>query len=138
MSDVEGIKKAVGTGYRKHISEYSNELISIPYNQKVLEKVTHFTDELIAVCPVTGLPDFYECTIEHVPGNLLVELKSLKFYLMSYRDVGILHEDLAAKIMRDIQAAIEPLWIQVTLEAAVRGGIGTKVVVNSGKYPLIE
>jgi len=129
MSDVEGIKRAVGVGYRKHISEYDSKLVAIPMGfPDKKELVEHETDELTSVCPVTGLPDFYHLKISYLPAGLLVELKSLKFYLMQYRDVGILHEDLAQKVLVDFVAAVKPEMCVVDLTAASRGGIDTHVV----------
>jgi len=132
-SNIDGIKEAVGEGYRKHIAEYSKKLVAIPYGfPGTRELVEHETDELTSVCPVTGLPDFYHLTISYIPKTLLVELKSFKFYLMQYRDVGILHEDLAQKILQDFVTVVQPETCIVDLEAASRGGIGTHVVA---KYP---
>lgn len=133
MSDIEGIKAAVGASYRKHISEYSKELVVIPFGfPGEQELVEHETDELTSVCPVTGLPDFYHLKISYFPKDLLVELKSLKFYLMGYRDMGILHEDLATKILKDFVAVVKPDSCLIDLVAASRGGILTHVRV---RYP---
>jgi 7-cyano-7-deazaguanine reductase len=130
MSDVEGIKRAVGVGYRKHISEYDSKLVAIPMGfPDKKELVEHETNELTSVCPVTGLPDFYNLKISYIPDKLLVELKSLKFYLMQYRDVGILHEDLAQKVLQDFVAVVQPTMCVVDLTAASRGGISTHVTV---------
>jgi 7-cyano-7-deazaguanine reductase len=136
-TDVEGIKKATGEGFRKHISEYSHEIIAIPTTVDDEHKYARYqTDELTSVCPLTGLPDFYDCTIELVPYRLVPELKTLKFYLAAYRDVGVLHEDLAPKILKDINEKIDPFWIRVTLVAASRGGINTTVVYELGDKDL--
>lgn len=133
MSDIEGIKKAVGVGYRKHITDYDTKLIAIPYayvgNKQLVE---HSTDELTAVCPVTGLPDFYCLNIRYLPNGHLVELKSLKMYLMKFRDVGILHEDLAQLILNDFVECTKPDRVEIELQVAPRGGIGTRVVAE---YP---
>lgn len=132
-SDIEGIKKAVGVGYRKHISDYDNKLVAIPLGfPGTREIVEHETDELTSVCPVTGLPDFYHLLVSYVPDLSLVELKSFKFYLMQYRDVGILHEDLAQKILQDFVAVVKPELCVIDLTAASRGGISTHVIA---KYP---
>lgn len=135
-SDIEGIRKAVGAGYRKHISDYESKLVAIPYGfPGSSELVEHETDELTSVCPVTGLPDFYHLLVSYLPKELLVELKSFKFYLMQFRDVGILHEDLAQKILKDFVAIVKPEWCVVDLTAASRGGIDTHVVA---KYPILK
>lgn len=98
------------------------------------EIVRYYTDELTALCPKTGLPDFYHLEIEYMPDKLLVELKSLKLYLTAYRNVGIFYEHLAMKIFKDIKDKIEPKWLKVTLRAAKRGGIGAEIVVDSNKF----
>jgi len=94
------------------------------------EKVRYFTDELTALCPKTSLPDFYSLEIEYVPDKWLIELKSLKLYLIEYRNIGIFHEHLARKIYNDITEAISPLSLKVTLKARVRGGISAEIVVE--------
>lgn len=134
-TDVEGIKEATGQGFRKHIDEYSHEIIAIPTTIDNKYAV-YQTDELTSVCPLTGLPDFYDCTVEIVPNRLVPELKTLKFYYAAYRDVGVLHEDLAPKILKDISEKVQPLWIRVTLIAASRGGINTTVVCEDGDKSL--
>lgn len=94
------------------------------------ETVRYFTDELTALCPNTALPDFYSLEVEYVPDRWLVELKSLKLYLIEYRNIGIFHEHLARKIYNDIKEAVSPLKLRVTLKARVRGGISAEIVVE--------
>ncbi len=95
------------------------------------EVVRYYTDELTALCPKTGLPDFYHLEIEYIPDELLIELKSLKLYLTAYRNIGIFYEHLAMKIFQDIKEKVSPKWLKITLRAAKRGGIGAEVVVES-------
>lgn len=83
--------------------------------------------EFTCVCPKTGLPDFATIKIEYVPDKLIVELKSLKMYFISYRNVGIFHENVANKILEDIVAACKPRKMKVIGEFNVRGGIKTTV-----------
>ena len=83
--------------------------------------------ELTAVCPTTGLPDYYTLRILFEPEKKLPELKSLKFYFIAYRNYGILHENLANKIMEDFKKYVEPRWIFVELIVNNRGGIYTTV-----------
>ncbi len=136
-SDIEGIKKATGVGFRKHITDYDTEIIPIPIAYPTHSDYFKYeTDELTSVCPLTGLPDFYDITIEIVADSLVPELKTLKFYLLSYRDIGILHEDLARKILEDIAKPTKPLWIAVTLATKIRGGIKTTVVAHEGDATL--
>lgn len=85
----------------------------------------HTFPELTAVCPTTNLPDFYTLRIVYEPDEKLIELKSLKLYLVEYRNEGIYHEELINRIMDDLKSVIEPNWIFLELEVAVRGGIST-------------
>jgi len=83
--------------------------------------------EFTCVCPKTGLPDFATIKIEYVPDKLIVELKSLKLYFVSYRNVGTFHEDVINKILDDLVAACKPRKMTVVGEFNVRGGIKTTV-----------
>jgi 7-cyano-7-deazaguanine reductase len=86
--------------------------------------------EFTCVCPKTGLPDFATIKIEYVPDKLLVELKSLKLYFVSFRNVGTFHEDVVNKILDDLVAAVKPRKMTVTGEFNVRGGIRTTVTAS--------
>lgn len=92
--------------------------------------VEYVTDEFTSVCPWTGLPDFAELRIRYVPRRYLVELKSLKYYLTSFRNVGILQEHAANRILADLVALLDPVEMTVTMDFAARGGIGTRVEVR--------
>jgi 7-cyano-7-deazaguanine reductase len=83
------------------------------------------SDELTAVCPITGQPDLYVASIEYEPGALCIESKSLKLYLATFRNEGAFCEALAVRIRDDIAVALElePDRVQVTLEQKARGGI---------------
>jgi 7-cyano-7-deazaguanine reductase len=83
------------------------------------------SDELTAVCPVTGQPDLYVVTIEFWPDKLCLESKSLKLYLSTFRNEGAFCEALAVRILDDVAGALElpPDKVQVTLEQKARGGI---------------
>ena len=96
-------------------------------------KVFITTEEFTAVCPWTGLPDFGTLTIEYVPSNLCLELKSLKYYLMGFTGVGIVQEHAANKIIKDLIKCCKPEEISIELEYKVRGGITTKVSVTHKK-----
>ena len=89
--------------------------------------------EYNAICPKTGLPDFGHLTIRYVPDELCLELKSLKLYIVAYRDVGIFYENAVNRILRDCVAACRPLRMTVTGRFASRGGISSTIAV---KYPL--
>ena len=88
------------------------------------------TDEFTAVCPWTGLPDYGTLYISYVPGGSCIELKSLKYYLLSYRDVGIVQEHAANRILKDLVALAQPSSMKVTLDYKIRGGIHTSVSVE--------
>ena len=91
--------------------------------------------EFTCLCPITGQPDFATIRIRYVPDQHLVELKSLKLYMWSYRDVGAFHEDVTNRILNDLVAAIRPRWAEVTGDFNVRGGIKTEVRAAYGKRP---
>jgi len=95
-------------------------------------EVTIDTDEFTALCPWTGLPDQGTLTVTYTPSDRIVELKSLKFYLLSFRDVGIVQEHAANRILRDLAELCRPHKMQVALDYKVRGGIHTVVRVE---YP---
>ena len=90
-----------------------------------VSRVEMTSDELTAVCPVTGQPDFYVATIEYQPQDLCVESKSLKLYLSRYRDEGHFCEALAVKIRDDVAEVLElpSDKVRVALEQKARGGI---------------
>jgi 7-cyano-7-deazaguanine reductase len=83
------------------------------------------SDELVAVCPITGQPDFYTAAIEYWPEKLCLESKSLKLYLATYRNEGVFCEALAVQIRDDVAAALElpPEKVRVSLTQKARGGI---------------
>ena len=86
--------------------------------------------EFTCHCPLTGQPDFAHFTIEMVADKLCVELKSLKLYFWSYRDVGAFHEKVTNDIVDDIVRATDPRFIRITAKWNVRGGIYTNVVAE--------
>ena len=88
------------------------------------------TDEFTAVCPWTGLPDYGTLLISYVPSRSCIELKSLKYYLLSYRDVGIVQEHAVNRILKDLTALCQPRSMKVTLDYKIRGGIHTSVTVE--------
>jgi 7-cyano-7-deazaguanine reductase len=82
------------------------------------------------VCPFSGLPDFGTLTVRYVPDTVCLELKSLKYYLTSYRTVGIYQEHAANRVLEDLVAACKPLRMEVVLDYRLRGGIHTLVTVR--------
>jgi 7-cyano-7-deazaguanine reductase len=87
------------------------------------------SDEFTAVCPWTGLPDFGTVVIRYVPNMKLLELKSFKYYLLSYRQVGIVQEHVANRILQDLAAVCQPRSMALTLDYKTRGGIHTAVEI---------
>jgi len=93
------------------------------------------TDEFTCVCPFSGLPDFGTLALRYVPSAVCVELKSLKYYLHSYRTVGIFQEHVANRVLDDLVASCDPTWMEVRLDYRLRGGIHTVVTVTFGSTP---
>jgi len=87
--------------------------------------ITHKATEFTSVCPKTGQPDFGVITIEYVPDEYCIELKSLKFYLNSYRDDGIYYESITNRILDDLVEVCKPRYMYITAEFNVRGGISS-------------
>jgi len=89
--------------------------------------VTLQTEEFTCVCPKTGQPDFAKIKIQYIPNKKIIESKSLKLYLWSFRDEGVFHEHVTNIILDDLVAALRPRWCKVSTDFAVRGGIGITV-----------
>ena len=89
--------------------------------------------EFTSVCPMTGLPDFGRITIQYIPNSKIVELKSLKYYLMQYRNVGIIYEHVVNKILDDLVAKLKPKTMKVTGDFTTRGGIDSTVSASYKK-----
>ena len=91
------------------------------------------TPEFTSVCPRTGLPDHGTLTITYVPGKLCLELKSLKMYLLEYRNLGIFQENIVNRVLRDIVAAAKPVSATVYGEFTPRGGLYSKMTATYTK-----
>lgn len=85
------------------------------------------TEEFTCLCPWTGLPDYAYLVINYTPSKTVVELKSFKMYLQTYRMVGMVHESVVNKIMEDLVKVLKPKNMSVELEFGIRGGIMTTV-----------
>ena len=88
-----------------------------------IHKVKFTTDEITALCPLTGQPDWYQLELEYGPNELCLESKSLKLYLLTYRNQGDFCEAVASQMRDHFVVACKPKWLMVTLIAAARGGI---------------
>lgn len=97
--------------------------------------VTLETDEFTCLCPITGQPDFAAIKIEYVPDKKVVESKSFKLYLWSYRNEGAFHEHVINQILDDLLKVLDPHWCKVTGIFNMRGGIGITVEAEHTKTP---
>jgi 7-cyano-7-deazaguanine reductase len=103
-------------------------------NQFKNYEITISIPEFTSICPRTGLPDFGTITIRYVPDKWCVELKSLKMYILGYRNLGIFYENAVNRILRDFVKASKPVRAIVTGEFNVRGGM--KSIVEASYPPL--
>ena len=110
----------------------SNFLETIEYSG-LPQEITYETDEFCAVCPFSGLPDIGRVSVVYVPGKKLVELKSLKYYFVSFRNVGIYQEAATDRIYRDLFSCLEPKRLMVKTVYNIRGGILSTCVMDSDK-----
>jgi 7-cyano-7-deazaguanine reductase len=86
--------------------------------------------EFTSVCPKTGLPDFGTITIRYVPDKSCIELKSLKYYFLEFRNAGIFYENITNRILDDLVSLLQPRSLSVITEWKARGGITETVTVN--------
>ena len=109
-------------------------LQTIPYQYPKRKIVTELTtDEFTCLCPFSGLPDFANLTISYIPTKKLIELKSLKYYLYSFRNVKIYNEHAINIILQDLKKALKPYQITVVGEFTSRGGVKNKVTASYRK-----
>jgi 7-cyano-7-deazaguanine reductase len=97
------------------------------HNDKRDYVITLQTEEFTCVCPKTGQPDFAKIKIQYIPDKKIIESKSLKLYLWSFRNEGVFHEHVTNIMLDDLVAALQPRWCKVSAEFASRGGIGITV-----------
>jgi 7-cyano-7-deazaguanine reductase len=95
-------------------------------------EITITIPEYTSICPRTGLPDFGTVTIHYLPDRLCLELKSLKYYILAYRNLGIFYENAVNRILDDAVRACRPRWMTVRGEFRTRGGMHTAV---EARYP---
>jgi 7-cyano-7-deazaguanine reductase len=105
------------------------EVFPNPYPDREYE-IEMECPEFTCLCPKTGQPDFAVLNLTYIPGPLCIELKSLKLYLWSYRDQGAFHEKVVNQILDHLVAACDPVWMQLSGEFNVRGGIRTTITVE--------
>ncbi len=108
----------------------------VPHAQSDIDALVRFTvPEFTSLCPLTGQPDFAHMVIDYVPGKWLVESKSLKIFLGSFRNHGAFHEDCTIGIARRLVADIEPRWLRIGGYWYPRGGIPIDVFWQTGEPP---
>jgi 7-cyano-7-deazaguanine reductase len=95
-------------------------------------EITISIPEYTSICPRTGLPDFGTITIHYLPNKRCLELKSLKYYILEYRNLGIFYENAVNRILDDVARACHPKWAVVRGEFSVRGGMRTMI---EARYP---
>lgn len=125
-----------GTGYTDAHARAGIEAelpaIDVWPNQFRGYEITIAIPEYTSICPKTGLPDFGTITIHYMPAEFCLELKSLKYYIQAYRNLGIFYENAINRILRDVVNACQPVWAVVSGEFNVRGGMRSTI---TAKYP---
>jgi len=122
-------KKPVTVNKVKHFETFLN---THPLRNYV---IIHQTDEFTSVCPITGRPDFGTIIISYIPGKICVELKSLKYYLQSFRNEGIFYENVTNRILDDLAGLLQPKWMEVKGIFSKRGGLFSTVIASHGRKP---
>ena len=90
--------------------------------------ITHINEEFTSVCPMTGLPDFGTITVTYIADRLCVELKSLKYYFLEFRNKGIFYEAVINEILDDLVSVCKPRYMKISGNFTTRGGLHSKVV----------
>lgn len=126
-SSYEGLQKGIRKLKMPEIEVWENE-----YHDKN-HVVSIEEPEFTCICPKTGLPDFAILHINYSPKKHCFELKSFKYYINSYRNIGIFHEHVVNKILDDLVNACKPKWMEVTGKFNARGGIQTTVSAKYGR-----
>ncbi len=132
--DLDGITK-LGGGETAYADHYDPGLLETFVNKHPGRDywVTFTCPEFTTLCPLTGQPDFATLTIQYIPAARLVESKSLKLYLFSFRNHGDFHEDCVNIILNDLAAAMDPRYIEVWGRFMPRGGITIDPYCNRGR-----
>jgi 7-cyano-7-deazaguanine reductase len=95
--------------------------------------IVHCANEFTSLCPKTGQPDFGVITISYIAAKKCVELKSLKYYLQSFRNEGIFYENVTNRILDDLVGLLKPKWMEVKGEFSLRGGVNSTIIARHGK-----
>jgi len=138
MSDTANYKNLTQLGQVAGLPETPESAVleRVPNPQKDTEYLVRFTaPEFTSLCPITGQPDFAHLMIDYVPGQWLVESKSLKLFLGSFRNHGAFHEDCTITIAKRLIACIEPIWLRLGGYWYPRGGMPIDVFFQTGEPP---
>ena len=137
--DLEGVT-LLGDQNTKYSDTYNPEVLEVFVNKHPgRDYVVNFNcPEFTSLCPKTGQPDFATIVINYIPDIKMVESKSLKLYLFSFRNTGDFHEDCVNMIMNDLVALMDPKYIEVIGKFMPRGGISIYPFANYGKEGYIE
>jgi len=129
-----GIRPEGHVGLFLPIESRQREVHRLTYDHTSKQTVVYETEqgEFSALCPFSGLPDFGVLRIEYVPGSWILELKSLKYYILSWRNIGAAQEDITAIMYEDLMSRLEdPDYLKVTTIYNIRGGILTTCCIDS-------
>jgi 7-cyano-7-deazaguanine reductase len=118
------------TSIRQEASFISTGVLeAIPYRNKEKNTRVEITNpEFTSLCPRTGLPDFGTITVNYLPDRFIVELKSLKYYFLQFRNAGIFYENLTQLILDHLVSVLDPFEMTVEADFSTRGGISSRVV----------
>lgn len=113
----------------------TNEKIETFPNPKIgrLYTIVHRNPEFTSVCPITSLPDFGTVTIKYIPDKICLELKSLKYYFLKFRNIGIFYEDVTNRILDDLVNACSPVEMEVITDWTTRGGMNSTIIASYNK-----
>ncbi len=133
--DISGMKKALLNNIKGPETVDPGLLQVLDYTYSTHRDIEIKIDqpEFTSLCPISGLPDFGSITIRYKPNDKIVELKSLKYYLLQYRNVGIFYEHVVNRILEDLVSFVRPKFMEVMGTFTPRGGITTTVRVEYGK-----
>ncbi|ATN35118.1 NADPH-dependent 7-cyano-7-deazaguanine reductase QueF [Rhizobium cremeum] len=134
-TDVSGLSQ-LGSNVEAPTSPEAAVLERVPNGNAGTDYVVRFTaPEFTSLCPMTGQPDFAHIVIDYIPGDWLVESKSLKLFLFSFRNHGAFHEDCSIYIAKRIVELLDPKWLRIGAYWYPRGGIPIDVFWQTGAAP---
>ena len=133
MDELKDMVKSLKLEYKAYPQKELLVAMPNPYPDRGYEEEI-VSSEFTCLCPLNpGQPDYATFTIKYIPGQEIIELKSLKFYLASYRMVEIFYEEATNRILDDLVNAVKPKRMEIVAEWNIREGIGTKVTASYNK-----